>query len=345
MEKVTPQKGTKADKREKIFEIFKNHLNFLIDKRFVTAEKDIYLCPLDLKPHHSVYEADPLTLEDAPPKSLGGKAHVLTCKSCNNKRGQDIDATLAKFINEARLIDIAFNKLNTGESIENLKLPQSDHPTHHVTLEHNGKYIDGQIGFGGNDTISMVLPKIYPPNTMFKIVGSKVPKWALYSLLKAAYILLFKKTGYTLILEQCFDVVREQIENPKKAIYPTDLCRITQKDDILTNDNREVNQGVYFVQDKGLECMLVVFDIKQKDWERKIICFLPLPIRDLNSLSTNIAAKFEKGKGQAFKLYPQEQDRDHTEDYLMKEDNLEAMYHWIETRKKESNQSQQPIPA
>lgn len=39
---------------------------------------------------------NPLTLEDAPPKSLGGKAHVLTCKECNNKAGQKIDYHLTE---------------------------------------------------------------------------------------------------------------------------------------------------------------------------------------------------------------------------------------------------------
>lgn len=34
------------------------------------------------------------------------------------------------------------------------------------------------------------------------------------------------------------------------------------KDSVLTNDYREINQGVNFVQDIGLECMLIVFDIK-----------------------------------------------------------------------------------
>ena len=53
-------KKSKFDlKREKIFEIFKDHLNFLNDKGFVSTEKDVYICPLDLKVHHHVYEKDP----------------------------------------------------------------------------------------------------------------------------------------------------------------------------------------------------------------------------------------------------------------------------------------------
>lgn len=332
--KDTLQKSKNHEKREKIFEIFKDHLNFLNDKGFVSTERDIYLCPLDLKPHYNVNEDDPLTLEDAPPKSLGGKAHVLTCKSCNNKRGQDIDAVLARVIKEARLVNIAFDRLKEGKSIEGLKLPKSDH---NVTLELDGQFIDGKIGFEKNGEMSIALPVKLSPNTVLNFVGSKVPKWGLYSLLKAAYILLFKKTGYTLLLDKCYDIVREQIESPDKDIYPENFCLITSKDNVLTKDNKEIKQGVYFVQDKGLECLLIVFDIKLGNWEKKILVFLPLPVRDFNSALSNLRAKLKKGKGQTLELYPQEQDREHAGDYLMKEDNLEAMYNWIDARKKELN--------
>lgn len=331
--KVIPQKSKGDEKREKIFDIFKNHLNFLNDKGFVSTERDVYLCPLDLKPHYNIYEDNPLTLEDAPPKSLGGKAHVLTCQSCNNKRGQDIDAELAKVIKEARFVNIAFERLKAGKSIKDLKLPKSDH---NITFEVEGQFIDGTLGFKEDGKMAVILPVKLSPDTVLNLAGSKVPKWGLYSLLKAAYMLLFKKTGYTLLLDKCYDIVREQIKNPDKDIYPENFCRIMSKDSVLTKANKEVKQGVYFVQDKGIECMLVVFDIILRDWEKKILVFLPLPVRDLNSALTNFKVKLDKGKGQSLELYPKEQDREHAGDYLMKEENLLAMYNWIEARKKEA---------
>lgn len=329
---VTSHKSKGDVKREKIFDVFKRHLNFLNDKGFVSTKRDVYLCPLDLKAHHHINENDPLTLEDAPPKSLGGKAHVLTCQSCNNKRGQDIDAELAKVIKEARLINIAFDRIKKGESIKDLKLPKSDH---NVTFELDGKFIDGSLKFGEDGEMSVILPVKLSPGTMLNFAGSKVPKWGLYSLLKAAYILLFKKTGYTLLLNKCYDIVREQIENPDKDIYPENFCRIMSKDSVFTQDNKEIKQGVYFVQDKGIECMLVVFDITLGNWERKVLVLLPLPVRDLDNVLANFKEKMEKGKGQSLILYPQEQDREHAGDYLMKVDNLIAMYNWIEARKNE----------
>ncbi|WP_431242101.1 hypothetical protein ACQ9BO_19500 [Flavobacterium sp. P21] len=43
---------------------------------------------------------NPLSLEDAPPKSLGGSQIVLTCERCNNGMGKDIDWHLTESLNE-----------------------------------------------------------------------------------------------------------------------------------------------------------------------------------------------------------------------------------------------------
>ncbi len=59
-------------KRQVIFDIYKDNLNLLIENGFVTRVKDFYLCPICLRPNADIKSKDPLTLEDAPPKSLGG---------------------------------------------------------------------------------------------------------------------------------------------------------------------------------------------------------------------------------------------------------------------------------
>ena len=96
------------DKRREIFnlysqqwELLKNH-NLLIgiNQKYVGN----YVCPICLR-HFSPKDLDqslpnPLTLEDAPPKSLGGKANTLTCKVCNNTTGSKIDSHLSVRLNE-----------------------------------------------------------------------------------------------------------------------------------------------------------------------------------------------------------------------------------------------------
>ena len=56
----------------------------------------LYVCPICAKGYdrHQL-EAGTLTLEHVPPKSLGGKGIVLTCKNCNSTAGHSVDAALA----------------------------------------------------------------------------------------------------------------------------------------------------------------------------------------------------------------------------------------------------------
>src|SRR5687767_11490489 len=88
------------DKRHIIFNKYKENLNFLVDNAFLNSDKDVYICPICLKKHFDLNSDDPLTLEDAPPKSLGGTANTLTCKSCNNTAGYKIDFHLTERLRE-----------------------------------------------------------------------------------------------------------------------------------------------------------------------------------------------------------------------------------------------------
>jgi transcription elongation factor Elf1 len=100
---------TDGDKRRRaIFDKFADNLKLLVDEGIlqgITPKFDrTYICPI-CKDHFSVDALDqsianPLTLEDAPPKSLGGKANILTCKTCNNSCGQKIDYHLTERMRE-----------------------------------------------------------------------------------------------------------------------------------------------------------------------------------------------------------------------------------------------------
>lgn len=84
-------------RRQSIFDRYVNNLNLLIDIVVIEAERDKYICPLCLARHSSIYtDGNSLTLEDAPPKSLGGKPRTLTCQSCNNTLRGEIDFWLMK---------------------------------------------------------------------------------------------------------------------------------------------------------------------------------------------------------------------------------------------------------
>jgi hypothetical protein len=122
-------------KRKKIFDKFVNQLKILNENNllanFEGHEEGVYICPICLnkfsKKDLSGNSTNMLTLEDAPPKALGGKANTLTCKKCNNKCGYEIDFHLIE-----RLIELDNRSFlpNTGSK---------------VTLTHNGLKVHGEV--------------------------------------------------------------------------------------------------------------------------------------------------------------------------------------------------------
>ena len=95
-------------KRNVLFDVYSENLKFLISNKIVSKiefhDNNKYICPLCLdqfsKDDLNKTSSNPLTLEDSPPKSLGGSQIALTCAACNNKLGKDIDWHLSERLNE-----------------------------------------------------------------------------------------------------------------------------------------------------------------------------------------------------------------------------------------------------
>ena len=123
-------------KRQKIFDIYSGNLKFLEDNNVLHSnysEQPTYICPICLTHFTSISDLkNPLTLEDAPPKSLGGKADTLTCKNCNNTCGHKIDFHLTERLREldsANLIPGTEMKVKVkigGETIQGTLKPRAD---------------------------------------------------------------------------------------------------------------------------------------------------------------------------------------------------------------------------
>ena len=313
----------KEDKRKAIFEKYRRNLNLLIDNGFITAQKDVYLCPICLRPHKDIYETDPLTLEDAPPKSLGGKANTLTCKSCNSKAGHQIDNHL---IERLREIDSA-NFLPSTETL--------------VKLKFNGDTLQGRVSVAADGTITMYhATKTNNPQkldaAMKQLTGGMavdidflksrvIPEKLEYALLKTGYIMMFERFGYSLILDKCFDLVRQQLRNPEQRIYPEGFWFSPPYPKTMT--------GVYFICDSGLESLLALFNVDTGNTERMFGTILSLPIHNPETVINKLNAKLNSEGQFPLTLYPLEQ---HNMKYLDDIDNLRAMYEWIEKRRSQA---------
>jgi transcription elongation factor Elf1 len=198
---------TDGDKKRKmIFDKFSNNLTLLAENNIL---KDIklkfektYICPICTEQfsENALNQnlKNPLTLEDAPPKSLGGKANILTCKSCNNTCGQKIDFHLTERMRE-------LDHLNF--------LPNTEF---NAKFEQNGRIIQGTIKIGSDGTIQALHKnKTNNPinlSTYIKSISKERkiklnflepksdPFKVQLALLKIGFLMTFSQYGYAFIL-------------------------------------------------------------------------------------------------------------------------------------------------
>ena len=264
-----------VDRRKRFFDKYTNQLKILKENKLLPEslnfKEGVYLCPICLNEftEHDLdlSSTNMLTLEDAPPKSLGGHSRTLTCKACNSRCGHEIDFHLTE-----RLIEIDVRAF----------LPKV---IAKAKLTHKGVQVQGEVKISEDGTISVIHREKYNhPEKLKKYVSStgkddlveiefnasRVDKHRLeVALLKTAYILAFEQYGYALILSSAFDIVRKQLENPDSEIYPQGFW--TKQ----TSFKRE-HEGVHFVNDKEFEGFYAIFLLKTKSSETRFGVYLPL---------------------------------------------------------------------
>ncbi len=284
-------------KRKNIFDAYSANLNFLIEQGILTDLQpkfaNTYICPICLN-HFSETDLkndspNPLTLEDCPPKSLGGKANILTCKSCNNTCGHEIDFHLVERMNEKD--KSAFIPGTSGK----------------VTVEKDGRKVQGTFEVSEDGTMQMkhsyknnnpsllddfiktVSPKGEDPIINLNFIKSRVdPKKLQLALLKTGYLLVFEKFGYAFILNTIYDRIRKQLLNPEESIYPLDFW--------FNIPLPPPHVGVPFVTEKGLESILPMFLLETKVNKRLFATIIPLTTKPVEDVIAEFKARFEKTK-------------------------------------------------
>jgi len=308
-------------RRQSIFDKYTNNLNLLIDNEILQEERGRYICPICLESHDSIKtEGNSLTLEDAPPKSLGGKARTLTCQTCNNTCGRQIDFHLTERLRELDsgefrpgtitkvLVRISGETLRgTVEVLEDGTLVMNHSPKNN----HPGELENTMIHTQGGNTINMDFLK-----------SRVVPERMGYALLKTGYLLLFEKFGYDFILDPSYDIVRKQLLEPEKEIYPEGFWTV--------QPFPEQFHGVYVVQDEGIESIVAIFQLDTGISKRVFSVFLPLPIRPIEEVLQKMKAKMGPSGEAPFGLYP---PPDHKTDFLNDPDEINALIKWIDERK------------
>jgi hypothetical protein len=256
--------------RRKIFEHYSRNLLLMLqegiltlnlsEQKNITIPENPYICPLCFH-MFSIKDLDqskknPLTLEHIPPKSLGGRDLVLTCKKCNNISGQHYDSLLRLALETEQV----FSKTGRGTNKIQLKLP-------------NNKQLKGTMGFDGK-IFSIIINKKSNPYAVKDYeqlmanfnqtieIKYKVPPTKNYSfaLMRITYLLMFYRFGYNAILNNNAVPITIQLK---------DLDR-NEFDIFKTFQYKEFQKIGFFAltDDQGHMSFLVGFKMKFETHER-----------------------------------------------------------------------------
>lgn len=180
--------------------------------------RPFYVCPSCLVAYNEKALDDRmLTREDVPPKSVGGRKIVLTCKTCNDRAGHEIDwhahneSELMGFLTREKADMRAHLRTATGhvpidfkvnpDGMQMIMVPNATRQSESdaVTTDFSRAALpDGWQDF----TFNIEFPSFSPPR-------------AATSWLRAAYLALFAALGYRFIFRRELDVVRARIANPE----------------------------------------------------------------------------------------------------------------------------------
>lgn len=272
------------DKRSRIIEVCSKAIGKM---PFQTKDgkefpvRGYYICPLCKKTFNlrelSNKNGEVLTLEDVPPKSLGGCPIIVTCKKCNSTCGHDIDNWL-------------LNELELKYGDKNQQSEKTD-----ALLNSHGKKVHTKVRIDKDKTICFdIKSKTNPPNAVDEFVKSvehdgnnyniqvqlhikrkkRNVQAARIAVLKSAYLYAFRKLGYYYILNESLTPVREQILHPEKDILHNTFI-IGDQDNMPT----KAKDGVYVASYNSYEFIVVLltFIVPSNSYRCRGVVALPYP--------------------------------------------------------------------
>jgi len=292
-------------KREKIFNMYAQNLSWIKENPKITFKPDFaegYICPLCLQ----IFTRDSLnasltnhlSIEHNPPRSLGGKSEILTCKECNSKAGHQLDNHL---LNQLLALDFMEGnphsairaRLNSDVYQVTSNLTITSDGTYHINIDSKNSHPAHVKNFLQNRSYSFIVTDHFLNNekqqlgTNWNLKFSLFPhilpneRFSAISLLKIAYLITFQVFGYIFIINPHLCKVREQIRNPEKDILPKVFW--------LKYDFPDEALGINIINRPAeLVCILVVFDLVTPSSNRRFAIALPGLNKSANQIYEHI---------------------------------------------------------
>jgi len=210
--------------------------------KYRNGDCSLYFCPICKLGYDEASAINgELTLEDVPPKSIGGKPILLTCHTCNSCAGHTIDSAIAnknELLNFEKIVTgqikgiVPSVKLEVGElqvtTLINTQTTFDIKPVNKAnppkTIENYKKHMV-DISNGGSNCFEFKLSKTLKYNERYAKIGY----------LKSAFLILFAWLGYRYAFDPRLNAVRDQIRNPENDIIGTKFWIEDIKENIPSN--------------------------------------------------------------------------------------------------------------
>lgn len=269
----------RSKERLRLYNIFSENLNAIKKESFIQLDPDIpnsFICPLCIR-CFSANELDQtrnncLTLEDVPPKKLGGKPLTLTCKECNNQAGTLLDVSLKK-----KLAIDEFSEKIPGAIVDaKLNLDKDLYISGTLSHRKGGElnvhlFKDGPVA---KEKKSHCIERVgeHLKNNGLREIDFNVKTYKInhpeVALLRIAYLLAFSTFGHGFLFNPNLELIREQIKKPNKNILPNF--------GVINDDFANQKPGIYLVvEPKELWSFLVIFELKTSNRATKHAVVLP----------------------------------------------------------------------
>ena len=266
---------TNSDIREKIYNAYANNLVLVAERYKVQFGLDssngpeisdypIYVCPMCIrgfKKESLIQEnQNPLTLEDLPPRSVGGNPKILTCKECNSKSGHLFD-------------HLILGSLKTESFLK--RIPNSERESS-ITLKEGSRYkaitkISGDQGFKFliqtkdssrlKDAFKEIQKNWDGYKFNFTFHGPSQNKLRI-AYLRIGLLLAYYYFGNRLILEQNYHKIRNYINDSTNNTLPHDGV-------LFIPSSQKILPGLHLLRNPdALRSYLIIFQEKLKQLQK-----------------------------------------------------------------------------
>jgi len=207
-----------------------------------TSSSEVYLCPIcETGFSQSALLTGELTLDEAPPASVGGKGIALTCKDCNSKAGYSIDAAVdrrAKLLNFKKVVaqgghglagdatmcigGESVNVIVKGDVKGTLQFESPPSRNNPNAAKRTIAYLERLAHDGSWKGEEFTITARTRYHSRLAMVGD----------LKAAFLVAFAALGYRYAFDPLLDEIRQQIRNPNDHVIDNWTMTLKETGDV-----------------------------------------------------------------------------------------------------------------